>query len=96
MDGEIAEGDLAGGMFSKLQTFDTQQVFRECNKDPGLEKIDIIHEEITITTPNGKVTCTSGKGEAFYVYTPGLLFASALKKQTYRAKRHSHNSLLNN
>ena len=86
MDGEVAEGDLAGGMFSKLQTFDTKQVFQECNKG-GMQKIDIIHEEITIETPNGKVTCTTGKGESFNTYSPGLLFANALKSQSYRKRR---------
>ncbi len=86
-DGEVAEGDLAGGMFSKLQTFDTKQVFQECNHEPGMQKIDVIHQEITITTPNGIVTCTTGHGEAAYFYKPGLLFANALIKQAYRRKR---------
>ena len=78
---------MAGGMYSKLQTFDTRQILSECQKEPGMQKIEVIHEEITIETPNGKVTCTSGKGDGFFNFKPGLMFANGLKKQTYKRRR---------
>lgn len=74
----MVSGPLKGLNVNKLEVYNGEDVDENCSSDVGLRRAELIGQEISFETLNGKIECKSAVEPTVITFDPGLLYHRVL------------------